>query len=118
MLTIIKDPQFLTTFYRLYCRRGVYGKSNQAAIGRMQIEVGWMPAYGEQLEICICDNPGEALIELGWDPVEGASPIHFMPFDIFLGRCDRVALTQSLRRFLLKHGVIDANGVPIKRGVA
>jgi len=69
------------------------------------------------LEVCICEGLGNALIELGWS-CKGAWVIYFHTIDGYLSRCDLTALSASLRRFLLKHGVIDASGVILQKGVA
>ena len=115
----IHDQRFLTEFYRDFCRRGVYGKFNQDALARKRIDVWWMPAYGQQLEINIFDcGLGESTIDLGWDQVKGAWPVYHRNVDKALATCDRTALTTFVRRFLLKHGVIDNTGVFVKRGVA
>jgi hypothetical protein len=117
MLLEIHDQRFMTEFYRDHCHRAVHGKSNQDAIARKHIEVSWLPEYGEQIEVCVCEGLGNALIELGWSH-KGAWVIYFHTIDGHLSRCDLTALSTSLRRFLLKHGVIDASGALVQKGVA
>jgi hypothetical protein len=118
MVIEIQDQRFLTEFYRDHCRRSVHGKVNQDAIARKHVEVGWLPDYGQQLEINICEGLGNSTIDLGWDPVEGAWPIYYSSADAALHTCNRVALTACVRRLLLKHDVTDIKGIFIKRGAA
>jgi hypothetical protein len=119
MLITIRDWKFLTDFYFHDCHRGVRGGWNQAAIAAKLIEVGWLPEYGDTLEIAICQTPGNATIELGWSPDQGAWPIYIRSAaDGDLRTCDRHALTRRVGRFLLKHDLIHANGTPVMRGVA
>ena len=120
MLVEIQDQQFITAFYRDFCRRGVTGKFNLDALAQKHIEVYHVPEYGQSLEINIFvdDIYADNSIGLSWDPMAGARVEWYGPFNSALGCCELVALTTLVRRLLLKHGVIDARGFMVKRGVA
>jgi hypothetical protein len=110
----IQDQASLSAFYRDCLHRAVLGTRNRAAMASQHIEVGWLPAYGLQLEVTICEGLGNAVIELGWDPDKGAWPI----YPDALADCDPAVLTAWLRHLLEKHGVIDGRGMFTKRGAA
>jgi hypothetical protein len=117
-VTTIRDQKFLTWFYLHCCHRGVHGRFNQQAIASKRIEVCWTEGFGQQLEIGICDIPGESTIDLGWSPTRGAWPVYCTAADSYLRECDRVALTVKVRQLLLKHGFIEKDGMLVRRGVA
>lgn len=111
----IHDPAFLKKFLFEFCHRGVHGAENTRAIEQRHIEIDDL--WGARLSIRICDSQGR-LIEVGWDGIDEAWPIYYMPIDGFLGKCDRWALSRCIEKFLRKHGAIDREGAVIKRGAA
>src|SRR5437867_4363034 len=113
-MTSIKDETFVRTLYRRFCLRGVSDRASRYAIQTRRIEVHDLG--DNRLKVSICDREG-SLIDIGWNTnVAWAMRVH--PFDEALRDADERKLTNFVRRFLLKHRVIDTIGLPIKRGAA
>jgi hypothetical protein len=110
----IKDEQFVRALYRRFCLRPVSDRASRLAIQnrRMQIQ----ERDDGVLVVSICDREG-SLLDIGWR-LGLAWPMRVHPFDEAIRDADPQALSSLVRRFLLKHEVIDRKGLPIRRGAA
>src|SRR4051794_27126449 len=118
-MTSIQDVDFLKTLFRRFVGRGVSTRGDVQALMRLFVTVREMP--DGSLTISVCDHVGSVL-DIGWwsgpSLVSEAWPRRLLLINDGLLRADRHQLTNFVRRFLLKHGVIDPAGVLVKRGAA
>ena len=110
----IKDFDFLKTIFGRYCRRRVSCQEDKYALTKLHVEL--RVERDATLTVSICDNEGWVL-EIGWNGYI-AWPIRALGVNHFIHRADRVSLTAFIRRFLLKHDLIDNKGQTKLRGVA
>jgi len=115
---IIHDTRFITTIYRDYCRRGVAGRSNRAALARLHVKVTAGSQAIDDIHIEVCDGEGP-LIALGYHWLRGATVLWASALNApLLDVNDRektsdrfhAQLTRLLFRFCQRHGVIDHYG--------
>ena len=119
-MTTINDARFLRQLSRLFCCRSVTGRANSRVLAGRTIEIhdatGFDPPDG--IEIRIVDAQG-CLLGLWWAENEACVVDDHTLLGILAADFDDDDLTEFVRCFLLKHHLINSQGVPTqKKGIA